>query len=87
VTGRIRYTGLPGLEAAASAQYQSDVTQGDLDIDGTLVEGHIDFRRGGLGLRALAARWDLDDDRAGLGPESGDSPGRESQWGWYIEPS
>ena len=87
VTGRIRYTGIPGLEAALSAQYQSDVTQGDLDIDGTLVEGHIDFRRGGIGLRALAARWDLDDGPAGLGPESGDSPGRESQWGWYIEPS
>ena len=87
VTGRIRYTGLPGLEAAVSAQYQSDVTQGDLDIDGTLVEGHVDFRRGGFGLRALAARWDLDDGPAGLGPESGDSPGRESQWGWYIEPS
>jgi hypothetical protein len=90
VTGRIRYTGLPGLELAVSGQYQSDVTQGDLDIDATLVEGHIDYRRGGLGLRALAARWDLDDGPAGLGPESNEDPrvrGRESQWGWYIEPS
>ncbi|MGH8590518.1 MAG: porin [Gammaproteobacteria bacterium] len=89
LTGRIRYTGIAGLEAAVSAQYQSDVTQGVLDIDGTLVEGHIDLRRGGFGLRALAARWDLDGGPEGLGPESVDSParGRESQWGWYIEPS
>jgi len=87
VTGRIRYTGYPGLELGFTGQYQSDVTQGALDIDATLFEGHVDFRKGGWGLRALAAGWNLDDGPAGVGPKSGPSPGRNKQWGWYIEPS
>ncbi len=87
MTGRIRYTGYPGLELGFSGQYQSDLTQGAGGIDATLFEGHVDFRKGGWGLRALAARWDLDEGTTGLGPESGPSLGRDEQWGWYIEPS
>ncbi len=87
VTGRIRYTGYPGLELGFTGQYQADLTQGALGIDATLFEGHVDFRKGGWGLRALAAGWNLDDGPAGLGPKSGPSPGRNEQWGWYIEPS
>ena len=30
VTGRIKYTGMPGLELAASLQYQSDITQDEV---------------------------------------------------------
>lgn len=86
VTGRVRYTGYPGLEIGVTGQYQSDLTQG-AGIDATLIEGHVDLHRGGFGLRALAASWFLDDGTSGVGPASGPAPGRDQQWGWYIEPS
>lgn len=84
-TGRLRWTGAPGVEIAATGQYQTDVTQEDEDIapDGvsaTLIEAHADIRRGMFGLRALAARWDLD----GAEPAA---LGRDMQWGWFVEPS
>jgi len=81
-TGRIKWTGMPGLELGLSAQYQEDITQGKDSSAGsaTLLETHIAWQRGQLGLRALYARWDLD----GNGP---DSIGRDEQFGWYIEPS
>lgn len=79
-TGRLRWSGFPGVEIAATGQYQEDVTQGALDVDGTLFAVHTDSRRGPWGLRALFARWDL----------FGDEPeafGRDVQYGWYVEPS
>ena len=81
-TGRLRYTGMPGVEIAATAQYQDDVTQntGAEASSATLIEGHADIRRGMFGLRALAARWALD----GEGPAA---LGRDTQWGWFVEPS
>lgn len=82
VTGRIKWTGVPGVELAMSGQYQEDVTQDQLaeDIEATFFETHADIQRNGFGLRALYARWDL----------SGDAPeaiGRDEQEGWYVEPS
>jgi predicted porin len=47
---------------------------------GTLVEGHIQYQRGGFGLRALYARWDFN----GYAVEEANA---DKQWGWYIEPS
>lgn len=81
-TGRLRYTGVPGLELAASVQYQDDVTQSNDPLAGsaTLFSTHADWRRGPFGLRALYARWDLD----GEGPES---IGADEQAGFYVEPS
>ena len=86
VTGRLRYTGYPGLEIGVSGQYQQDLTQGDggFDIDATLIEGHIALRRGNFGIKALGARWDLDDGPAGIGPASN---GRDEQYGYYLEPA
>ncbi len=84
VTGRLRYTGIPGLEVGVSAQYQQDITQGVLDIDATLFEAHVDYRRGGWGFRALAARWDLDDGAPVTGPAA---LGNDEQYGFYLEPS
>lgn len=81
-TGRLKWTGVPGLEVAATVQYQEDITQ-SLDSaagDATLFETHVVFQRGGFGLRALYATWDLDGD----GPKS---IGADEQTGWYIEPS
>ena len=45
-TGRLRYTGMPGLEVGLSGQYQSDMTgtADTFDVDATLFEGHIDYK-------------------------------------------
>jgi hypothetical protein len=81
-TGRIKWTGVAGVELAATVQYQSDVTQGEDPDAGHawLFETHAAIRRGPFGLRALYAMWDLDGD----GPES---VGADEQEGFYIEPS
>lgn len=81
-TGRIKWTGLPGVELAVTAQYQSDMTQSIDSSAGsaTLVETHVIANRGPFGLRALYASWDLD----GSGPAA---VGADEQSGWYIEPS
>ena len=57
VTARVKYTGTPGLELAASAQYQSDITQesGDGLDDAWLYEVHAIYNSGPFGLRALYA--------------------------------
>lgn len=81
-TGRIKWTGIPGVELAGSLQYQNDITQGADSKAGNawLLETHADIQRGPFGLRALYAFWDLD----GSGPRS---VGADEQSGFYIEPS
>jgi hypothetical protein len=82
VTGRLRYMGIPGLQAALSVQHQFDPSQesGDGLDDGTLIETHVDYRRGPFGLRALYARWEFSGDAV----EAEDA---DTQTGWYVEPS
>lgn len=84
VTGRLKWAGLPGVELAATLQYQSDLTQGTgaagTSSSATLFETHAALSRGPLGLRALYARWDLDG-------ASAKAIGRDKQNGWYLEPS
>ncbi|NQZ53618.1 MAG: porin [Piscirickettsiaceae bacterium] len=85
-TGRIKWTGIPGVELAATVNYQEDFGQENVnDFKGdagsaTLFETHAVIQRGAFGLRALYATWDLDGD----GPKSN---GADEQTGWYIEPS
>lgn len=88
-TGRIRYTGMPGVEVASSIQYQTNMTQNEkksaTSTSGLLIEAHADIERSlGSGitgkLRALYARWDLDNELAS-------ALGRDEQYGMYIEPS
>jgi len=85
-TGRVKYTGIPGVEMAASVQHQFDVTQGQGDeitgekVDATLYTAHIDGRFNGFGLRALYAGWDINGMQATM-------LGRDKQNGFYIEPS
>ena len=84
VTARLKWSGAPGVELAATAQRQSDITQGTV-ADGvagaaTLWEAHVVLARGPFGLRALYANWDLN----GAGPKA---LGRDEQKGWYVEPS
>lgn len=88
LTGRIKYTGIAGLELGVTLQHQQDVFQGQTfsgvsDISATLFEGHAAYQNGPFQLRALYAFWDFDDDiNAVTGRDDADE--RE---GFYIEPS
>ena len=81
-TVRMKYTGVPGLELAASYQYQSDPSQvaGDGLDSGQLFTAHAIYQRDRFGLRALYGSWDFD----GAAVEAADA---DSQSGWYVEPS
>jgi len=81
-TGRLRWLGIPGLELSASVQYQEDISQETDPLAGAawLYTGHVAWRKGAFGLRALYADWSLD----GAGPAS---VGADRQSGWYVEPS
>jgi len=81
-TGRLKWTGLPGVELAATVQYQQDATQGEDPNAGQawLLESHAVINRGPFGLRALYARWML----SGRGPRR---IGADRQEGFYIEPA
>lgn len=85
-TGRLKWTGMPGVELAVSGQYQDDLTQGQMDVSATLIEAHADIQRGPFGLRALYARWDLDNAEQ-IAAADASAEGRDEQFGWYIEPS
>ena len=82
ITTRARYTGVPGLELALSAQYQADLAQGGFaeTIDATLFAAHVDYESGPFGFRALAAQWNLGGDTPSL-------TGADKQYGYYLEPS
>ncbi len=96
-TGRIKYTGIPGLELAAGVQYQSDMVQdetsnsnlrrdnieADGSVDGILSTAHVIYENGPFGFRALYSRWDIDDAVEDLD----DGDGRDEMEGWYVEPS
>ena len=81
-TFRLKYTGVPGLELAASYQYQSDPSQvaGDGLDSGQLFTAHAIYRRERFGLRALYGSWNFD----GSAIEAVDA---DKQSGWYIEPN
>jgi hypothetical protein len=92
LTGRVSYTGTPGLELAVSGHYEFDITQspapgtaiGDLitneKVPAFLFTTHADARFGGFGLRALFASWWIDSVAAS-------EIGRDRQTGFYLEPS
>lgn len=97
VTARFKYMGVPALELGVAFQYQSDLAQSgignsrlgrsEFDANGSvsalLTELHAVYQpETGFGLRALYARWDIDDEIVALG-----GVGRDEQEGWYIEPS
>lgn len=85
-TARIKYTGMPGLELAATVQHQTDVWQGESfageeEADANLWELHAAYNNGPLGVRALYAQWDIDDVIENV------KAGADEQKGFYIEPS
>ena len=81
-TFRLRYSGIPGLDVAASYQYQSDPSQvpGDGLDKGQLFTAHAIYQRDRFGLRALFGNWKFD----GIAVEAADA---DKQTGWYLEPS
>lgn len=81
-TGRLRYTGVTGLELAVTFQHQSDITQGNgiESASADLIEAHVTYENGPFNLRALYASWDVDSAAAA-------AIGRDKQEGYYIEPS
>lgn len=82
VTARLKYTGIPGLELAISAQHQQNMGQGlvaGLD-SGNLIETHAIWSTGPFTLKALYAAWDIDGSAV-------KTAGADKQEGFYIEPS
>ena len=81
-TARLAYSGLPGLQLAATYQHQSDISQisGDGLDEGNLVTAHAIYNNGGFQFRALWARWELEGALVEIA-------GGDEQSGWYIEPS
>lgn len=82
MTGRIRYTGIRGLELAASVGYQQDPSQlpGDGLDSGRLFTAHAIYNRNRFALRSLFAQWNFD----GFAVEAA---GDDVQKGMFIEPS
>jgi hypothetical protein len=84
-SGRLEWQPNASLKIGGTVQYQADLTQGAgaggaKDIDGLLIESHLEAFAGPFSLRALYARWDLDDAIAVI------NAGSEKQLGWYVEP-
>ncbi len=81
-TGRVKYTGIPGLELAASLNYQTDASQEGSDglDEGLLFSAHAVYQNGPFALRALYAEWNFD----GSGVKAANA---DEQKGWYLEPS
>ncbi|MDT8452119.1 MAG: porin [Gammaproteobacteria bacterium] len=79
-SARLKYTGVAGLELAATLQIQDDITQDSSDaVDGaTLLETHAIWNTGPVTLKALYARWDID----GTGAEA---LGKDVQDGGFVE--
>jgi hypothetical protein len=81
-TVRFRYTGIAGLDLAASYQYQSDPSQvpGDGLDSGELFTAHAIYQHDRFGLRALFGQWNFDGDAV----QAADA---DKQTGWFVEPS
>jgi hypothetical protein len=78
---RARYSGIPGLTLTGFANYQNDIApDSEEDNSALLVGASAVYQKGGFGIRALVAHWDID----GQSFEDNDA---DSQWGSYVEPS
>ena len=81
-TARVKYTGISGLQLAATIQYQDDITQDSSDDinDATLIETHVIYSMADVTLTALYAHWDFDG-------EGASSTLKDVQDGAYLEAS
>ncbi|WNO10174.1 porin [Teredinibacter sp. KSP-S5-2] len=81
-TGRVSYTGVPGLNLAAAVQYQEDVLQnneGD-SASAVLTVLNASYEKSIFSVRALWAEWNIDND-------AWETNERDVQNGWFVEPS
>jgi hypothetical protein len=80
ITGRIKYTGISGLELAVTGHVQNDITQdGTDDVESAeLIETHVIWNTGPVTAKALFAQWDID----GAGASAAE---KDTQDGGYIE--
>ena len=78
-SGRLKYTGIRGLEVAAAVQFQDDLSQdaGGPAEDATLVETHAIWNTGPFQLIGLYGAWSVDGD--------GLVDAQEEQDGGYIQ--
>ncbi len=81
-SGRVKYTGIAGLELSLTGMYQNDYNMGDTSDSESmnLIETHAIYNTGDFTIKALYANWNLDGKGA-------DILGADKQTGWYIEPS
>ena len=90
IVGRVKYTGIPGLELAGTVLHQTDMGQSDNPSNGsvnvgsgTLFETHAIYSHalgpGVFTAKALYSRWHINIDSA--------DQAAETQYGWYLEPS
>lgn len=81
-SGRIKYTGLPGVELAVAARYESDLAQGTLasKASATLFETHLIYNLDRFTLKGLYAQWNI----SGKAAQSANA---DQPSGYYIEPS
>ncbi len=85
-TARVRYTGIKGLELAASMQYQNDISAGPEDNQALLTSAHFIYTNKGFGLRGLVANWNIGGDTT-VGNVVAPGINIDHQYGAYIEPS
>ncbi len=80
-TAKLTYQAMPGLELGGAFHQQDDMSQGSTpqDIKAQLWEVHSRYRFQQVGIKALYARWDIDN------LAQADSASAK-QKGWYIEP-
>ncbi len=91
-TGRLDYTGTPGLLAGVSAYIGNSGqnlrdANGSIDVQTTLFEGHLEWKYRGLEFRALGVRAELDDVsrlNQALGLTGSSSVGEELE-GYYLQ--
>lgn len=88
-TFALNYRGMPGVTVGATLQHQTDLLQGAIvnsarGVSANLIAAHFAYQQNGLGLRAVYALWDIDEDIELLDPSA---LGADEQQGYYIEPS
>ncbi|MBV1880458.1 MAG: OprO/OprP family phosphate-selective porin [Pseudomonadales bacterium] len=81
LTGRLKYTGIKGLEIASTLNWQQDLSQGTAteSAEASLLEIHAIYTSGSYSIKALHAMWNVDGDIA-------EADGKDEQTGSYIEP-
>lgn len=81
-TGRVKYTGVKGLEVGLAYQHQQDISQGSTGDSNRadLIVANASYNIGAFGVKALVADWEIDG-------EIPKATGQERQKGFYLEGS